>query len=200
MNKIKIMTGILGLIFPIFLFAQEKSIPLNVSLFNESTTIPYTSFFSVPIHPGLQIGTEFNYAVKDRTRLFQTANLSYFYHEHLAHGLALNSELGYEYRMKMGVALTALLGLGYMHTFATAPEYNFSNGVYEKVRDRGNARLYPSLSLDVGYYLKRNEPESPKLFVRYQSWAEYPYSPGFIPVMAHVNFHLGAKFFIKSKK
>ncbi len=62
-----------------------------------------------------------------------------------------------------------------MHTFATAEEFTFTNELYEKKADKGNARLYPSLSIDIGYYLKRADKESPQIFLRYQSWAEYPY-------------------------
>jgi len=91
------------------------------------------------------------------------------------------------------------LGLGYMHTFATTEEFTFSNGHYEKKTDKGNARLYPSLSFDIAYYLKKTEKNSPKIFIRYQSWVEYPYSPDFIPVMTHINLHIGAKFFIHVK-
>lgn len=176
-------------------FGQRKSIPINVSVFNESTAIPYTKFITKPIHPGFQIGTEFNYRSKSHTRLFQTANLNYFYHNYLAQGLGINTELGYEYRIGFGLAFTGLIGLGYMHTFATTEEFTFSDGQYKKKPDKGNPRLFPSVSLDIGYYLTK-KVNSPKLFLRYQSWAEYPYSPGFIPVMTHINLHIGLKFFI----
>jgi hypothetical protein len=189
-------------ITPTVLFGQEKAFPINASIFNESTAIPFTRFFSTPIHPGLQLGTEFNYKVKEHYRIFQTANISYFYHNYLTQGIGLHSEFGYEYRLKSGLAFEGLLGIGYMHTFATTEEFTFSDGQYEKKADTGNARLYPSLSIDIGYYLKKMEKNSPKLFIRYQSWAEYPYSPDFIPVMTHINFHVGARFFIdiKAKK
>jgi hypothetical protein len=181
------------------LFGQGKAIPINVSIFNESTAIPFTRFVTTPIHPGLQLGTEFNYKVKEHSRLFQTANISYFYHNYLAQGIGLNTELGYEYRLKFGLAISGLLGVGYMHTFATAEEFTFTNGQYLKKADKGNVRLYPSLSIDIGYYLKKTEKNSPKIFMRYQSWAEYPYSPDFIPVMTHISLHIGAKFFINTK-
>lgn len=190
---------ILILVSPTILFGQGKAIPINISLFNESTAIPFTRFVTTPIHPGLQSGTEFNYRVKEYSRLFQTANISYFYHDYLSQGIGINSELGYEYRLKCGMAVSALLGLGYMHTFATAEEYTFSNQQYQNKADKGNARLYPSFSIDMGYYLKKTDAKSPKLFLRYQSWLEYPYSSGFIPVMSHVNLHIGARFFINSK-
>lgn len=184
---------------PAVLFAQKKTTPVKISFFNESTAIPFTRFITTPIHPGFQMGTEFNYKVNTHTRLFQTANIGYFYHNHLAQGISLNTEFGYEYRLKAGLAFSGLLGVGYMHTFATAEEFTHINSQYEKKADKGNARLYPSLSLDIGYYLKSSEKNSPELFMRYQSWAEYPYSPDFIPVMTHVNLHFGVKFFINTK-
>lgn len=196
MNKILI---IIVLFSPRILLGQGKSFPINASLFNESTAIPFTRFITTPIHPGLQLGTEFNYKTKEHSRLFQTANISYFYHNYLAQGVGLNTELGYEYRLKFGLAFTELIGIGYMHTFTTAEEFTFVNGSYEKKTDWGNARLYPSFSIDVGYYIKKSEKNSPKIFLCYQSWVEYPYSPGFILAMTHINLHIGAKFFINTK-
>lgn len=177
-------------------FCQERPIPVSISLFNESTAIPFTRFLTTPIHPGIQIGTEFDYSIKPHTRWFQTVNLSYFYHNYLTQGIGINTELGYEYRMSGGFAVAGLFGLGYMHTFATTEEFTFSGGQYEKKTDKGNARLFPSLSFDIGYYLHTVEPYSTKIFLRYQAWAEYPYSPDFIPVLTHINLHAGVKFFL----
>jgi hypothetical protein len=191
---------LLFFLLPLTGLAQKKPLAFTASLFNESTAIPFTRFFTTPVHPGLQAGMEFDYGKeKPHYRIFQTAMLSYFYHNHLAQGFALSSEFGYEYRFRFGLALSALIGVGYMHTFTTAEEFTFVDGAYVKKTDRGNARLYPSLSFDVGYYLLKGKTTSPKLFVRYQSWAEYPYSPGFIPIMTHINLHIGVKFFINRK-
>ena len=99
----------------------------------------------------------------------------------------------------MGLALTGLFGLGYMHTFATTEEFRHHNGQYEKKSDKGNARLIPSLSFDVGYYLRCADTYSPKIYLRYEAWAEYPYSPDFIPVLTHINLHAGVKFFLSKK-
>ena len=177
-------------------YAQKSATPVSISLFNESTAIPFTRFLTRPLRPGIQLGTEFNYKNKSHSRLFQTANLSYFYHRYLAQGVGLHTEIGYERRFHSGIALSGRLGLGYLHTFATAREYTFDNGQYRQKPDKGNARLYPSLSFDLGYYIYKKSEKSPKVFLRYQAWAEYPYSPDFIPVMTHVNLHLGVKFFI----
>lgn len=190
---------VLVFFLPTLCLAQKNAIPLNISLFNESTAIPFTRFITTPIHPGIQVGTEFNYKKNEHGRLFQSANTSYFYHRYLAQAVGLSTELGYELRTGFGLSFTSLLGLGYTHTFTTSQEFTFSNGKYEKKPDKGNSRFTPSLSLDIGYYLKPKSETSPKVFVRYQSWLEYPYSPGFIPVMTHINLHLGIKFFINNK-
>ena len=65
--------GIFFSFFPLLIFGQKsKPIPVNLSIFNEATAIPFTQAFSTPIHPGLQIGTEFNLKSKHSARLFQT--------------------------------------------------------------------------------------------------------------------------------
>ena len=181
---------------PVFCISQNSGLPINISLFNESTAIPFTQFFTTPVHPGIQIGTEFNYKTKAHSRLFQTVNISYFYHNNLAQGAGIHTDLGYELRAGFGLSFTGFIGLGYMHTWATNQEYTFVDGQYEKRRDKGNGRVIPSVGLELGYYITPGDTQSSKIFVRYQGWAEYPYSPGFIPLMTHINLHLGYKFFI----
>lgn len=176
------------------LHAQQKNIPIQISLYNESTAIPFTRLVTTPIHPGIQIGTEFTYKEREHFRLFQTVNLSYYFHAQLNHGISVNTELGGEYLTNSRFSFGALIGVGYLHTFATTKEYVFEDGHYTIATDKGNARIAPSLSLDVNYRINKIEPTSPKIFVRYQSWIEYPYSPGFIPLMSHINLHIGAKF------
>jgi hypothetical protein len=185
------------LLFTFYSVAQTEKIPINLSIFNESTSIPFTRFFTTPIHPGIQVGTELNYHATDRNRLFQTLNLSYFYHGHLNQGIALHTEFGYEHRLSNGLSFSGLLGVGYMRTYAVSEEFVFENDQYIQKEDTGNSRFFPSLSVDTGYYLKKQEKDSPRIFIRYQAWAEYPYSPDFIPIMSHVNLHVGVKFFIK---
>ena len=193
----KILIGLL-FFFPLAIWAQDRVIPVSLSLFNESTAIPFTRFFTTPVHPGIQAGTSFNYTAGLHGRLFQTASICYFYHNHLAQGIGINSELGYEYRLNAGFAFSGLLGVGYLHTFATADEFSFANGSYQKKTDKGNARFSPSLSIKLGYFIHRKEKYSPEIFISYQSWIEYPYSPDFIPLMTHINLHLGTRFFIKT--
>lgn len=170
---------------------------MSISLFNESTAIPFTELITTPIHPGIQLGSELDYKTGMHSRLFQTINASCFYHNYLALGVGLATELGYELRTGSGLAFTSLLGVGYMHTFSVAEEFTFSNDRYEKKSDRGNPRFIPSIAIELGYYIQPENLSSPKIFIRYHSWVEYPYSPGFIPIMTHINLHVGLKLFIQ---
>jgi hypothetical protein len=178
--------------------SQIKNLPIELSLFSESTAIPFTKVLPTPIHPGIQVGTLLRYTNKFTHRIFQSINASYFYHNHLNHGISLRTDFGYEYRSTSGLTADVQLGIGYMHTWATTIEYVFQNGKYEVKNDKGNARLTPSLTFGLGYYLQKEDVSSPKLFLRYQSWAEYPYSPEFIPVLTHINVHAGILIYFKN--
>lgn len=173
--------------------------PLRISVFNEATAMPFTRFISTPVHPGLQVGTEFSYKNTKHHYLHQTLNAGYVYHRYLYQGGYVNTQLAYDYKFGFGLNLKAALGVGYMHTFTTQQEYRLINGHYEQKPDRGNARVMPSFSLGLGYRLKKGDT-APEVFTYYQTWVEYPYSPGFIPLMAHTNLHLGIKIYINKNK
>lgn len=192
---------LIGLLFSSLVYAQEKGIPITVSAFNQATSIPFSELLTSPIHPGIAVATELNYSKQPKqSRLFQTIGASYYYHRYLNQAVTVFSELGYEYRFKPGIELSALLGAGYMRSFRTATEYAFENGSYSATKNTGTGRFTPSFSLETGYYLHPKRITSPKLFVRYQVWVEYPFSPGFIDLMPHNNLHLGVKFFIGANK
>ncbi len=97
------------------------------------------------------------------------------------------------HRTAIGTSVGASLGLGYLRTYVTGPEFVFANGSYHRRPDTGNGRMMPSFSLEIGQHL-RKEHYAPQLFVRYQTWLEYPYSPGFIELMSHTSLHMGYRF------
>lgn len=180
--------------------AQKHPTPVTISVFNEATAIPFTRFITTPVHPGVQAGSGFSYRERKHTHLFHTFNIGYVFHNKLYHGFFITTELGYDYKFNFGLNLKTSLGIGYLHSFSTQKEYQFKNGSYKSGRDRGNSRVLLSLGTGLGYRLQKNNRYSPEIFMIYQGWAEYPYSPGFIPVMTHTNLQLGTKFFIHQKK
>ncbi|NOT90152.1 hypothetical protein [Ferruginibacter sp.] len=180
--------------------AQKHPTPITVSVFNEATAIPFTKFVTTPVHPGIQVGSNFWNRERKHTHLFQTFNIGYFFHSKLNHGFFTNTELAYDYKFNFGLNIKTSIGIGYLHSFTTQKEYQFENGSYKSGRDKGNSRVMFSLGTGLGYRLQKSNLYSPEIFMMYQSWAEYPYSPGFIPVMTHTNLQLGTKFFINQKK
>ena len=174
--------------------------PVTLSFFNESTTIPYSSFLNDPIHPGVQVGTEFDWKESKHFRLYPSVSIGYMFHKKLFQGLYANVELGFDYKTNFGLNLKTKIGLGYLQTFNTQQEFQFDKGKYNSRKDLGNSRLMPSFTTGLGYRLQPKKANSPEIFVMYQSWVEYPYSPGFIPLMSHTNLHVGAKFYPFDKK
>ena len=166
--------------------SAQRSVPVKFSIFSESTSIPFTDFLNTPIHPGFQIGTEFAWKESKLFRLYPAVNLGYMFHRKLFQGIFLNVELGVDLKLGPALTLKGNLGAGYLHTFATRQEYQLKDGQYISEADRGNARFIPSIAVGMGYKLNPRIPSSPELFFLYQSWLEFPYSPGFIPVMSHV--------------
>jgi hypothetical protein len=179
--------------------AQGQPMPVTISVFNEATAIPFTKLITTPVHPGVQVGSAFSYKERKHIHLFQTINIGYIFHRNLYHGFFINTELGYDYKLNVGLNVKGAFGLGYLHTFTTQKEYQFKNGKYNSGRDKGNSRLMVSLSTGLGYRLQKKNQYSPEIFMMYQGWAEYPYSPGFIPAMTHINTQIGTKFFINQK-
>lgn len=173
---------------------------VTISVFNEATGIPFTTFINTPIHPGIQIGTEFDWKNGNHFHLYPSINVGYMFHQKLFQGIYANMELGIDFKTSFGINLKSKVGAGYLHTFSTRQEYQFMDGQYESKRDKGNSRFMPSITVGVGYDLQRKNPYSPELFMLYQSWLEFPYSPGFIPIITHTGVHFGSKFYISKNK
>ena len=194
--KFKIIIGWLALGMTLISHGQEKGFPIRLLVGNEATAVPYTSIWSRPVHPTFQLGTEFRYNSNPKHYLYQTINLGYMYHKNLFQGGYLNTELGYDYRLGLGLNLKALFGVGYLHTLTTNEEYQFEEGQYNKESDLGNSRIMPSLSVGLGFRTNMKKLNSPELILIYRSWVEFPYSPGFISLMSHTDLSIGMKIYI----
>lgn len=169
--------------------------PVTLSIFNESTALPYNQLISAPIHPGIQVGTEFNWKESRHFRLYPSISVGYMFHRKLFQGLYANLELGFDYKTSFGLNLKSKIGLGYLRTFSTQQEFQFEDGGYKSRPDKGNSRLMPSFTTGLGYRLDKKENNSSEMYILYQSWLEYPYSPGFIPLMSHTSLHLGLRLY-----
>ncbi|RYY27221.1 MAG: hypothetical protein EOO04_09810 [Chitinophagaceae bacterium] len=177
----------------------KSQTPINISILNEGTAIPFTRFITKPIHPGMQVGTEVKLKERKKFRLYQSFTVGYIFHSRLFHGLYVNTAIGYDYKFNFGLNFKTQLGLGYMHTWSPGPEFRFRDGAYTRKRDKGNSRFTAGLGAGLGYRVRKKDLYSPEIFYMYRGWVEYPYSPGFIPAMTHISQEAGAKFYIHKK-
>lgn len=199
-NKMKrsiIITVVLAVV--VFNSNGQSNFPVKIALSNEATAIPFTRLITTPIHPTIQIGTEYFYNTAPYHGFYQTANLGYVFHNYLYQGIYLNTGIGYDFIFKSGFKLKSTFEVGYLHTFSTQDEYQLENGGYVNGTDRGNARIMPVFSLGFGYLFKKENTVASEISLLYKSWVDYPYSPGFIPVMTHINLEIGYKHYLNRR-
>lgn len=147
--------------------ADSHSFPLVVAGLQEATAVPFApNTFTGPLHPGLMVGSEYEYTRGGWGRLFQTANFSFFYHADYDAVASLNSEFGYGYDFDFGLGLEALVGLGYGHTFNARTTYSLETR--EETADLGQPAIIGSAGVGVTYDLRRDNLMPATLFVRYQ--------------------------------
>ncbi|WP_162902761.1 hypothetical protein [Taibaiella koreensis] len=180
--------------------AQEQTLPLSLSLFNNGTSLPgkgYAGVFSKSIHPGICLGTAHRYRQGQRSELFQTLKLGYFYHRYNQHGLQLYSEFGYRYRITGGFYAEGLLGAGYLHSFADVQQFRLEDGRYVKKKNWGRPQLMATASLALGYDLQSCSTLPLKLFLQYQFWLQTPFVNKYVPLLPNTALHLGAIYSLK---
>jgi len=113
-------------------YSQKKVITkkldhFHFALSNSHTAMPYGSFshlFYKEFHPGVEIGTGFNWTVKLKHDWFQTFRLGYSYHEFVQRTLMLYSEMGYRYKFPLGISASASIGGGWMHSIQDAEVFS----------------------------------------------------------------------------
>ncbi len=193
-NEHKILFLLLAVISILTLGKINAQNPVEISVFNESTGVPFSGLSLKPLHPGVQIGTDVSWHESQHHKTYLSINLRYIFHRHLYRAIGINLELGYDYRTDFGMNLKTGIGVGYLHTFNVKEEYQFRKEAYAKKPDKGNSRFTPSVSFGFGYLFDRKAFDSTEIFAKQQYWLELPYSPGFIPLMSHANSILGIKF------
>jgi hypothetical protein len=169
----------------------------NAAIFDEGTIIPfYSGFASLPIHPGLLVGTEYYYHRSMRNQLFQTLNLGGYFHEGFEHGLFINTDVGYRHVIPCGIMGDILLGIGYLHTFSDNDVFKQDkNGQYVKIADYGNPRFTADASVGLGYDFAMKTKLSIQPYVRYQFFIEMPWAKGLDNLlMAHTVLQVGCIF------
>ena len=173
------------------LLAQEKlggkSLPLTLTLFTESVSLPdFHNTFS-PANWGIRIGTELPWKSGKNGLLFQTLNVGYYRHKGLQKGFYLSTELGYRHFFGNFFA-DATLGGGFLCLTSELPRYESANAGFQKT-STAIGKFMPTLGLGLGYRIGEVS-----LFTRYEAFGEMPINHQGVPVLPHSALHLGARF------
>ena len=178
-------------------FAQNNQItpkkPLIVSIFNLGTQLPgsgYLGVFTVPVHPGISVGTEFRYNNDLKNQFFQTAKLAFSYHQYVQTGIQLYSEAGYRRGIWRGIQAECRLGIGYLHAIAATEVFKAKNGVYDKKLNLGRPQFMASSALGLSYQVQRGQ-NSPRFFLDYQFFLQMPFVKSYVPLAPNTVFHVG---------
>ncbi len=181
---------------------KYKQKAFELSLFNNGTFMPgkgALGIWSRTLHPGISVGKRFYYRQKEKSQLFQTAKLGYFYHRHAQHGFQLYTELGYRYKFTPDFFAEANLGVGYLHSVPALQIFELKDGVYKKPGNKGRHQFMGGLTLKVGYNLQAATKLPMDVFAGYQFWVQSPFVNKYVPVLPNNSVHLGAIYYFKRK-
>jgi hypothetical protein len=178
----------------ILIKAQENipsgGIPLTVTIFSESVSLPNFRNIFKNGSLGVRIGTELYYSRNSSRQFIQTINLSYYSHNELHNAFSLTSEFGYR-RFFGNVFADATIGVGYLLVHSAMPRYENVNGDFVKA-SYTFGRFAPTLGLGAGYQFKNFSA-----FTRYEMLGEMPFGFKGIPVLPHKTIHIGTRVNLK---
>lgn len=190
-----------------FVFAQSDAVtkvfPVELSCFNNGTFMPgkgALGIWSPTLHPGLSLGTRFYYRAKEKSQLFQTAKLGYFYHRHAQHGIQLYTELGYRYKFSPAWYVEPKLGLGYLLSIPAMQVFAFKDGAYQKQAFKGRHQFMGGLDLSLGYSFQQRAKIPLDIFLGYQFWVQSPFVNKYVPVLPNNSVHIGGIYYFKRAK
>ncbi len=191
LRRFLMLTG-LCLTLGTFTCGQESptpsGLPVSISLFSHSVSLPnFRGFFKEP-NWGVRIGTEWAYRKKDGGHWLQTLHLGYYHHDGFQQGVFAGTEFGY--RKRLGAFDADLtLGANYLHLVSELRRYEPSTDGFQPASQRMH-KLMPSLALNLGY----RASAATDVFLRYEAFGEIPFSYKGVPVLPHKALHLGARF------
>jgi hypothetical protein len=170
----------------------------SIAFTNNHSAYPFSSFSQLLAgtwHPGVELGTGFNWSVKKKHDWYQEFKLGYFYHQFIQHGIPLYTNFGYRYKFSQHWRAQAGLGLGALFSFPDHDRYKLnSNGNYEKI---SGVRLQGMFvfNLGAGYQFARTKKHPLEAFITYQQRIQTPYVPNYVPLLPYNSLMFGLKWY-----
>lgn len=152
-----------------FVFAQEdKTAPAKwrayASISQNPAALLVPNFN--PIHPGIQIGTIYQWNNHQKHRFIQYLNGGFVYHKHVQKAVQLYTEIGYELRLNRFSIVPVALGGGYVLSISdlTTLKWNPTTTEYEEIKTSVRNNWIISLGPSLGYETKWMISERPISF------------------------------------
>lgn len=178
--------------------AQEfTSRPVTISIFTVATQLPGGKI--TPLHPGLEVGTEFRYNQSDKNQWLQTIKAGGYYHQYSQTALQLYSELNYRRKIFQKMSGDAKLGMGYMYAIPDLQTFELKDGNYEEKKTSGRSQFMASVALGLRYHLS-DSSDGPQLIMNMQCFFQMPFIKSYVPVLPNTALHAGVAFpFFRTK-
>lgn len=170
----------------------------SIAFTNNHSAYPFSSFSQLVAgtwHPGVEVGTGFNWSIKKKHDWYQEFRLGYFYHQFVQHGVPLYTNFGYRYKFSQRWRAQAGIGLGALFSFPDHKRYKLnSDGNYESI---SGVRLQGMLvfNLGAGYQFARTKKHPLEAFITYQQRIQTPYVPNYVPLLPYNSLMFGLKWY-----
>lgn len=195
--KIKFGSYVAAALLVVFVsasFAQVKPKTLRVSCLNETIGLPSRKLTQLPIHPAINVGTDFRVKTGKHWQRSLGTDFYYYYQQAFEHSLMLDATYRLGYKFPFGLQLNLTTAAGYKHAILTGIKYTVIDGEYQPTSHFGKAQFNTKLGLGLEYPFS----EKYTLTTDYKTMAVAPFGDRILPIS--INTFLGAGLKINLKK
>lgn len=175
-------------------FAQFHPKTIRVAFLNEATALPSTRLLKFPIHPTLNIGTDFRVRSGKHWQRALGVDAYYYYQRLDQHTIMLDASYRIGYKFNFGLQVNLLTALGYKHAILSGEKYELKDGTYQKTSHWGK----PQINTKLGFGLEYPISEKYSIMTNYKVMVAAPSGGLYIPFS--INTFLGAGLKINLKK
>jgi len=163
---------------------------LSIAYTQSASSFPVSGFpqlWKARIHPGITVGSGFNWKEGKQLKWTQTVKAGYFYHRFIQHAVLCYTETGIRY-MPGKLGISAMVGAGYLHSIPATGRFRLlNNGTYQSFGRGGRAQGMFGFTLGFDYPASKNF----RVFTRLQTLLQTPFVPGYVPLLPVNQVHVG---------
>lgn len=170
--------------------AQQRFRYFSIAATNSASSYPVSGvpqLWKAGIHPGLTLGTGFNWKQFGNISWAQTFKIGFFRHRFIQNAVMLYTENGLRHAAdKWGIS--AMLGAGYLHSFVATDRFKQNtDGVYQSYGKWGRPQAMFGFTLGID----RSVGNGCRVFTRVQTILQTPFVQGYIPILPINQLHFG---------